>query len=185
MATTTSSVSDFLANFGGGARPNRFRVTLHTPPALATPLPKLPFLCHASSIPSSTLGFAPLSYMGRTVKIAGDKEYDDWNVTIYNDRTFDLRNFFEKWMNGILGNVKNVTIFDENPINYYGSADVEQLDRKENVIQTYTMKDIFPTSVAEIELNFDSNNVVEEFQVTFAINWWENQSSTDFTQQSA
>lgn len=172
-----SSVTHFLGQFEGGARPNRYRVRIVGPQAGATVPEKMLFLCKAAAIPASSIGPVEVAYMGRMVKIAGDKTFDDWTVTVYNDTTWDLRREFEIWMNGMLNHEANVTAF-QNARDYHADGIVEQLDRNESVIQTYTMRAIFPTSVGEITLGYDNNNSVEEFQVTFAVNWWESQATS-------
>ena len=175
-----ANVMSFLGKFDGGARPNRYRVTITPPPKLAVVLTNLPFLCRSTSIPASTLGIAPVAYMGREVKIAGDRTFDDWSITVYNRKDFDLRIAFESWSNQMLYNYANVesgVINDEQ--DYFADATVDQLDRKDEVIQTYLMKGIWPTSIGDIALAYDSNNTVEEFQVTFAVQWWETNKSTD------
>ena len=176
-----SDVSKFLANFDGGARPNRYRVTLDGTPGAAGKSPEqFQFLCRASSIPASTVAQCVVAYMGREVKVPGDRTFDDWSITVYNRKDFDLRIAFESWSNQMLNNYANVesgVINDEQ--DYFADATVDQLDRKDEVIQTYMMKGIWPTSIGDIALAYDSNNTVEEFQVTFAVQWWETNKSTD------
>lgn len=167
-----SSVTAFLGQLEGGARPNRYRVRITGPQAGATVSEKLMFLCKAASIPSTEIGRCDVAYMGRNVKISGDKEFADWTITVYNDTTWDLRGEFERWMNGMLNHEGNVTAF-QNARDYHADAKVEQLDRNEKVIQTYDLRAIFPMSIGEITLGYDQNNTVEEFQVTLAVNWWE------------
>lgn len=165
-----SSVASFLGKFDGGARPNRYRVTISGAPVN---IPQtIQFLCKASSIPASTLGVCEVAYMGRVAKISGDKTYDDWSVTVYNNISFDLRKAFERWMDGMLAHEQNIARWQDD-VEYQAIGTVEQLDRKEKVIATYDVKGIFPTSVGEIALAYDTNNTVEEFPVTFAVNWWE------------
>lgn len=50
-----SSVTNFLGQFEGGARPNRYRVRITGPQAGAVVPEKLLFLCRAASIPASTI----------------------------------------------------------------------------------------------------------------------------------
>jgi hypothetical protein len=172
-----SDVSAFLGQFDGGARPNRYRVRINGPQAGATVPEKLMFLCRSASIPSSDIGIVEVPYMGRPIKVAGDKTFNDWTITVYNDTVWDLRSEFEKWMDGMLSHEANVSAH-QNAADYLASGIVEQLDRNEAVIQTYRMSSIFPSSVGEITLSYDSATTVEEFSVTFAINWWESDSTT-------
>jgi hypothetical protein len=50
---------------------------------------------------------------------------------------------------------------------------VEQLDRNDAVIRSYSMKDAWPTNVSEIALAYSQNDVISEFQVTFQYQWFE------------
>lgn len=166
-----SDVSKFLANFDGGARPNRYRVTLVGGGASGAVPANFSFLCRSTSIPASQLAPCVVSYMGREVKVPGDRTFDDWTVTVYNTKDMGVRKFFETWSSNILKNFANITD-DEEELYWMGNAEVEQLDRGEVVTNTYEVKGIFPTSIGEIALAYDNNNTVEEFSVTFAVNWW-------------
>lgn len=175
-----SDVTSFLGVFDGGARPNRYKVTIDSSPKHApnNPGAKFTFLCKASSIPASTLSPCIVAYMGRDIKVPGDRTFDDWSVTVYNTKDFALRKYFENWSSNILRNWENITTGeDEN--DYQNQATVYQLDRGEKPINTYYIKGIFPTSIGEITLAYDNNNTVEEFTVTFAVNYWTS-DATDF-----
>jgi hypothetical protein len=168
-----SDVNSFLGVFDGGARPNRYKVNItsaRTAGAGAIDT-SIEFMCRSTSIPSSSLGVAEVAYMGRAIKVAGDRTFDDWTVTIYNNTDFKLRKFFEAWSNGMLNNFANITEFQEDET-YLADGYVLQLDRNEGVMNTYHFRKIFPTVVGDIALAYDSNNSVEEFSVTFAVNYW-------------
>lgn len=172
-----SDVSKFLANFDGGARPNRYRVSLLGSGASGVVPGNFSFLCRSTSIPASQLAPCIVSYMGREVKIPGDRTFDDWTVTVYNTKDMAIRKFFETWSSNILKNFENIT--DNETDNYWGgNAVVEQLDRGEDPTNEYQVRGIFPTSIGEIALAYDNNNTVEEFPVTFAVNYWVS-SATD------
>lgn len=168
-----SDVNSFLGQFDGGARPNRYLVNITGlgAPGVPTVPVTIQYLCRASSIPGSVMGVAEVAYMGRAVKLSGDRTFDDWNVTIYNRTDFDLRKFFEAWSNNMLKNFSNVTDFQEDST-YMADGEVQQLDRNEKPMNTYKFRKIFPTNVGDIALAYDSNNSVEEFSVTFAVNYW-------------
>jgi len=103
----TASPLDFLANFqGGGFRPNRYQVILTFPAGVPNALnaaTKFGFTCKAAAIPSSQMGVAEIPYMGRQIKVPGDKTWDDWNVTVMLDTDFATRDVFETWHDLILG----------------------------------------------------------------------------------
>lgn len=166
-------IEKFISNFkGGGSRANRFRVQLAGQETLQ-------FLCKAASLPEATLGVAEANYMGRVVKIAGDKEFTDWNITVYNDTDFGIRNFFEQWQDRVLGFFSNMST-QNNPADYLRDCTVIQLGRDDVELARYRLKRIFPTSVGAITLDYSDNNTLETFDVTFAVNWFEHEGVTDF-----
>ena len=173
----TASIYDFLSNFrGGGARPNRYEVILTFPagvPAAIAASQKISFTCSAATIPSSNMGVIDVPYMGRQVKVPGDKIFDDWSVSVLIDNDFLGRSVFEKWHDLLLGFRSNVAAPQMvNPINAYARAIVNQLDRADNVIQRYQVDGIFPTQVGGIQLGYDQNDQVMLQPITFAINGW-------------
>ena len=79
-------VDDFKAKLsGGGARPNLFKATLNFPGFANGDVELTSFMCEAASLPASTTGVIPVNFRGRILKVAGDREFDDWQVTIIND----------------------------------------------------------------------------------------------------
>lgn len=182
MAIISPSVSDFIANFqGGGARPNLYNVILTFPASIAAGLAsvKASFTCKAASLPSSNMGIATAPFMGRHVKLAGDKTFDDWTITILNDTDFSIRNAFEMWIDRINGHLSNVSAPGwSNPVMYFANAEVIQLDREQNPIKSYLFEGIWPTQLGEIQLGFDQNDMIEEFTVTLAVNYWTSNTTT-------
>lgn len=176
------SINEFIANFqGGGARPNLYDVTLTFPFGIASPNTsrKASFSCKAASLPSSTLSPIILPYMGREVKVAGDRTFDDWTITILNDTDFDVRDAFERWVDAIGGAVSNLASPGfSNPTRYYANAIVEQMTTEGVPVKWYSMEGIFPINIAEIPLAYDANNQVEEFSVTLAVNYWVSTTTT-------
>jgi hypothetical protein len=163
-------INDFIANFeGGGARPNLFRVQILK--FMENPA-KSAFMCKAASLPASTIGLADVSYMGRKIKVAGDREFPTWTATFYEDTDFGLKRSFERWLSLI--NLHEANTGFTNPRDYYSDIILEQLDREGgDSIYTYTLKDAFPIEVGDISLGYDQNDTIEEFQVSFEMNYWE------------
>ena len=162
------TISDFAARFKGGVRPNLFRVSINGAPELFT---DLEFLCKATTIPASTIGKVEVPYRGRKLQVPGDRTFEDWSITLLNDTDWQNRSALEGWMGRIQAHTANYSDFDSNDIGYYGQASVSQLDRQNNIIRTYRME-CFPTTAAAITLDADTNDSVEEFEVTFAVNYF-------------
>lgn len=166
------NVDSFVAQFnGGGARPNLYKVELFFPAGInfGDSL-KQSMLCKAASLPESTQGQAIVPFMGRQIKVAGDKEFNDWTVTMINDTDFSTRRAFEEWHHRISAFEGNVGV--SNPSDYYSDIIVKQLNRAGDVIYTYKLFQCWPTSVGEVTLSYEDNNTVEEFTVTFSMNYF-------------
>lgn len=163
-----SSISQFKANLsGGGARANRFEVLVEFPAFAggAEEIRKTPFLVSSTSLPGSTLGVIERPFRGRVLKLAGDRTFEEWTATFVNDTDFGLRDAFELWHNAINAYNSNTGISD--PDEYMATVTVYQLDSKDNRIKEYVLRMAFPNIIAPIELGQDSNDAIEEFEVTF------------------
>ena len=81
-----ATVDDFKAKLiGGGARANLFKATLAFPAYAAGDTELAQFMCKAAQLPASVVGQIDVPYRGRQMKIAGDRTYENWTVTIIND----------------------------------------------------------------------------------------------------
>ncbi len=161
-----ATISDFAAHFKGGVRPNLFRVDIQGPEFFNN----FHFFCKGAPIPASTVGAIDVPYRGRQLKVPGDRTYEEWTVTVLNDVDWQHRSAFENWSHRITAHSANVSDFDSGDLGYYGNATVLHLDRSGTVMRRYVLEDIFPTSVAAIDLTSDGNDTVEEYTVGFAVN---------------
>ncbi len=168
-------ITDFKSKLsGGGARPNLFEVILSFPaaaPADANVLDKARFLVKTAALPASNISPIEVPFRGRTLKIAGDRTFDTWTITVINDTDFAIRSAFEKWMNTINKVSDNTGI--TNPAAYQADAYVYQLDRDGSTLRAYHFYDIFPTNLSAIDLSYETTDVIEEFTCEFQVQWWE------------
>jgi len=187
-AKTISQFKSKLA--GGGARPNLFEVSIPSFPSSVSDAwasgdggenGVFKFLCKAAQIPASTVAEIPVPFRGRILKVAGDRTFDTWTVTIINDEDFKLRTAFEKWSNKLTKLNDNTGV--TNPASYMTDAYVQQLGRgatkfsttnvggNHSVLRTYKFYDIWPSEISPIDLSYDSTDTVEEFTVTFQVQY--------------
>ena len=172
-------INDFKAKLaGGGARANQFKVTMPFPgyAQVGGEIEDLAFLCTTTSIPALTVGNITVPFRGRQIKIAGDRTFADWSITVLKDTNFKLRNAFERWQNGINNMSDNEGL--SNPVDYQVDAFVDQLDRNGNTLKSYTLRGAFPVEVAAIDLNFATVDEVETFGVTFQYQYFETNTTT-------
>lgn len=162
------SINDIKAQLSrGGARQSLFQVNINNPVS-ADANSKTPFMVQASQIPASTLGTIQIPYFGRILKLAGDRTYDPWTVTVINDEDFVIRNAMEQWANEINGLSTNVRTRS----NYKTNAQVLQYGKTGEVIRQYTFHGIYPAEISPIELDWGSFDTYEQFTVTFNYDYW-------------
>jgi hypothetical protein len=157
----------------GGARPSLFQVQI-TNPINGVADAQVPFMVKAAQIPESTVSAVDVPYFGRNIKLAGTRTFAEWTPTIINDEDFAIRNAMEQWSNAInsfQGNVNNAG--GTAPSLYKANAQVTQYSKTGDILRVYDFVGIFPTSVAAIDLGWENGDAIEEFQVTFAYDYWQ------------
>jgi len=152
---------------GGGARPSLFEVTI-----TGQGVPDTRFHARATSIPQSTLGTIVVPYFGRQIKLAGNRTFEDWTVTILNDEDFEIRNAMEAWSHSINQHSGNIQTAGPAKNAYEGTAEVIQYGKDGSQLQTDKFVGIYPIAVAPIDLTWEAE-AIEEYTVTFAYDWWE------------
>ena len=168
-----ASLTEFKQQLEGGARPNLYRVTVNFPTIITNNdvTEKLHFMCKAAQVPGVRAGTVEAWFMGRSIKLAGDREFDDFTITILNDVDWKIRTQFERWMNIMNNHAENVGL--TSPNDYMADVQVEQLDRGGKTIATYNLVHAFPTDVAAIDLSYETINTIEEFAVTLTYAYWQ------------
>jgi hypothetical protein len=195
MATIpTKGISQFKSKLiGGGARPNLFEVSVTFPQGVTLGLQgdgnskfdeeNFRFLCKAAALPASTVTPVDVPFRGRILKVAGDRTYEPWTLTVINDENFSHRRAFEAWM-------QNIAQYENhsgktNPADYMGQAVVYQLGRSAStkqgtgtaatnakILAQYRFVDVFPTSVSAIDLSYDTTDTIEDFTVELQIQYF-------------
>lgn len=168
------NINDMRAQLAlGGARSSHFQVILTNPINGGADF-KSPFMIKASQLPTDQIGQIEVPYFGRKVKIAGDRVFEDWTVTVTNDEDFLVRNALEEWMANINSHVGNLRLTGSGaPSEYKSKATIQQFGKTGEVIREYTFDGLFPTNLSAIQVDWDSTDQIEEFEVTFAYDWWE------------
>lgn len=211
---SSRTLEDFKARLiGGAARPNLFECEINFP-TFATASASAGnttdntrsvselsrFMIKTANLPASTVGVIDVPFRGRNLKIAGDRTFDVWTITVINDVDFTIRTAFEKWMNAINKHDDNTGLI--NPAQYQRNAIVKQFGRSSvssansdvtspvlttsgdqiPVLKAYEFYGVFPTSVSAIDLSYDSADTIEEFTVDLQVQWWDALDSAGITQ---
>jgi hypothetical protein len=193
ISPSLRTLNDFKNRIsGGGARPNLFECEINFPTGIiltddgVSLAEKTRFLVKAASLPGSTINVIDIPFRGRNLKIAGDRTFDPWTITVINDVDFKIRNAFEKWMNYMNKHEDNSG--ELNPVNYQKDMKVYQLgkagmsDMATNgdmkILKAYQFYGMFPTSISAIDLSYDQADTIEEFTVDLQVQWWDALDST-------
>ena len=133
-------------------------------------------MCKGAGLPASVIAPLTIPFRGRQLQIAGDRIFEPWTITVINDTNFAVRNAMERWMNGINEHSANTGLV--NPVDYQADMIVEQLNKAGESVKRYDLRGLFPTNISQIELSFDAENQIEEFQVEFQVQYWESGTTT-------
>lgn len=160
-------LTDITKAFESGdfARPNLFEVEI---PFLGH---SFSFKCKAAPMPPAQVEKIAVGYMNRKLHVAGDRTFDDWTVTVYNDDAHKTRQQVLDWQAMAHGQGNEIT--GDKPSNYKKQAIIRQFARDgKTVTKEYTITGIWPTNVGELQGDWDTNNEVSTFEVTFSMDWW-------------
>ena len=135
-----ANINQFKANLvGAGPRNNRFEVYI---PRAGN---KIQFLCKTATLPGQQIEAQEIKYKGLTIKLAGDRTFENWTVGVYNDTEFSVRNGIEAWMQG----------------------------RDDSVLATYEFFNMWPVTLNAIDLDSEAGSELEQFEIEFAYSHFE------------
>ncbi len=166
---------------GGGDRPSKFEIRMVIPgvgAGDAAASEKLTMTCAGASIPPMILGVTSVPYFGREVKVAGDRVFPEWTLTVINDEDYLVRRVLERWSHGVNTVRKNTTIapYGSNPATYKTDAFVYKYGKDGSLLREYQLVGCWPSLITPIELNWADRDRIAEFQVTLQYDYWHNTS---------
>ena len=180
----TSNVSSFLTQVKQGVRPNMFQVDITFPGTVEADQTLVSYMCKSAALPASNIGVIEVPFRGRTVKIAGDRTFDNWSATFINDKEMKSRSYFEQWLNQINTHKANTGAIQD-PTTYGRSVVIRQLEKDNSPagseLRSYKLWYAFPISTSAIDLAYDSNDQIEEFSVEFQYSYWTVGDDSDTT----
>ena len=196
----SESILNFRSQIQELSRPNLFQVTIQFPSfdgdsprnqrrrgrqerrsgGQSAMSKKTTFLVKAANLPASTIGVVEVPYRGRQLKIAGDRTFEPWTVTIMNEESMQLREHFEEWARYMQANQYNYSSA-ETIEQYQTNATVDHLDRQGATNGSYRFEGIWPSNISAIDLAWDSNDTAEEYTVEFQVQYWEKTDDTNMS----
>jgi hypothetical protein len=156
----------------GGVRPSQFEIIL--PAQVVGNAARGMLLCQAASLPASTVGTIEVPYFGRKVKVAGDRTFAEWTVTVMADEDDGIYQTLMGWMhdnlNTHIGNTR-----DSNYANGYKYPIVITQYGKEgagSVINSFVLDGAWPSDVAQVDLDWNTTDTIQTYQVTWQYDFW-------------
>jgi hypothetical protein len=165
-----ASITNFISNFKGGTRRNRFLVTAQWPTGVVNNVATYHIL--SASMPPSALGRISIPHRGRLVHYAGDREYADWDIAILDDTNKTLWGSFQQWHKKL----------NEHAANTHSSSTdafrdlktdwvIKHLDANGNALKQMTLKGCFPNIVGGIEFDMNSQ-IYNTFSVKLSYDYF-------------
>lgn len=155
-----------------GARPTQFEVQVF-PPFSTPSSARFQLLCRSASLPPFQISPILVPYFGRHIKVPGDRDFPDWTVTVMNDEDFAMRKIFERWSNIINTLISNRLDPSVDVAGLKQTALVTQFAKDGSTIEQYEFDGLWPSVVDPIPLDWDQQNAIEQFDVTFSYDWFQ------------
>ena len=176
---SSKTISDFKSNIGKDfARSNLFRIEFGSPGTSPGTQPtNYKFLVKATSLPSTSMGSIAVPYQGRVFNVPGDRTFEPWSTTIMNTENYELRKYLESWVGKI--QATEYAYQEADSFNYMANLKVSSLKRtaqsnnKLETIREYKFFNAFPSSISAMDLDFASNDTIQEFTCEWQFSHWE------------
>jgi len=176
---SSKTISNFKGNIGRDfARSNLFRIEFGAPTTSPGTQPtNYKFLVKATSLPSTNMGSIAVPYQGRVFNVPGDRTFEPWSVTIMNTEDYGVRKYLESWINKI--QATDFAFQAAESFNYMATLNVESLQRTSkgtnnlSSIRKYKFFNAFPSSLSAMDLDFASNDTIQEYTCEWQFSHWE------------
>jgi hypothetical protein len=167
-------LEEFKANLGkrGFAKPTMFRVEFTTipivvqsKPGIAEIVKDLHFFAETAEFPGTQILTQELRHYDMPAKFAYNKAHDDLNISFRLDRDFQVKKFFDTWINSIYnretGDVSYKSL-------YAGGIQIFQIMENGQTSYGIELQEAFPTQLGQISLGWDQAGQYSRLPVTFS-----------------
>ena len=172
------SINDFIRNFKGGTRLNRFQVVGNIGKG-GSGIALTPFHVTTANLPEAAVGPIAINYRGRSVAYSGDRAYKPWAIAVLDDHsgtangTENLHKAFHDWQDRINSHGKNTSDYTNNdPRSLWAPYwTVQQLNTNcDSALpgRSFKLFNVWPIEVGPIELDMTQSNMLASFAVSLA-----------------
>ena len=122
------------------------------------------------SLPGRSFSTSDIKFgTGFTQKMPYNSIFDDVSVTWRMDEAMGIKDYFDRWQNIIHNKDSGYMGFYEN---YKSDMTISVLNKNNQQVYRCQLFDVYPLSVAAVELSHGSVNEIAKLQVTFAYKTW-------------
>lgn len=189
----TFNISEFNANINrtGLARPSLFfmRINLSNSLSFLDPVAgmesrRLTFLCRSVELPEINVGITPFKPLGfgPSEKRPTDFDYGPLPTVFMVDGEFNVLKFFHRWMQAVVNYDTDNGLLSENPTDAmlpyefgykdeYTASSIEVITysgAKEDMFYTYKFNNVFPTTVGNVTVAWESTDELMLLPVSFS-----------------
>ena len=137
---------------------------------------KLSYMAKTVTLPSKALGTMDTKRFGPVGKVANDLIIDTASMTFMCSADYKEHLFFDGWISGIMGQIKNPKTRQEYTLSYYNDyvsqVNIIPLDRQGGAAAQVTLKEAYPTNLGPIEFAWGDAGEVATFTVTWTFRDW-------------
>lgn len=176
-----TSLQDFIAEvkLSGMASANRFFVAIPTTSSNLTGIRgsidqgsstfrKVGLFCEQASLPGKNFLTTPARVFGEVREVPYEITYDPVNLSLYVDRDFEVKRFFDEWQNTIFSNTARFSGYYRE---YVRNVVIYVYDKADKNAYTITLFEAYPKVVSGMQLDNNSKDVAK-IQVTLQYKYW-------------
>ena len=147
----------------GLAKTNRYRVTIATPSLMTGFMNSgrlITLFCESTSLPGQVIATTEQRIMGETREFPYIKQYDNITLSFYIDNNFEVKGFFDNWLNSVSNTQNKITSYYKDYIAPTVLIEVLPMDSE---VSTYsiTLHEAYPKGISPIQLSADSRDIAK------------------------
>lgn len=147
----------------GLAKTNRYRVTIATPLLMTGFMNSgrlITLFCESTSLPGLIIRTTEQRIMGEMREFPYIKQYDNITLSFYIDNNFEVKGFFDNWLNSVSNTQNKITSYYKDYIAPTVLIEVLPMDSE---VSTYsiTLHEAYPKGISPIQLSADSRDIAK------------------------
>ena len=147
----------------GLAKTNRYRVTIATPalmPEFMNSGRLITLFCESTSLPGQVVATTHQRIMGEMREFPYSKMFDNITLSFYIDNNFEVKGFFDNWLNSVSNTQNKITSYYKDYIAPTVLIEVLPMDSE---VSTYsiTLHEAYPKGISPIQLSADSRDIAK------------------------